>query len=194
MNEMIYCKKCVYPQVSVNLTIDQDGICSACKTKEKFYALTEDHWKERKIRFDQIIKEQNKYNKSNYDCIIPVSGGKDSYYQTHIITKEFNLKPLLMTYDGNNFLPEGARNRDRMKTLFNADHVMWSPSVDVLIKLNRIAFKKMGDMNWQNHCGIYTAPIISAVNFRIPLIIWGETEWDISGMFDPEDYVEFSSG
>ena len=43
-----------------------------------------------------------------------------------------------------------------------------------------------------NHCGIYTAPIISAVNFRIPLIIWGETEWDISGMFDPEDYVEFS--
>ena len=125
MNEMIYCKKCVYPQVSVNLTIDQDGICSACKTKAKFYALTEDHWKERKIRFDQIIKEQNKYNKSNYDCIIPVSGGKDSYYQTHIITKEFNLKPLLMTYDGNNFLPEGARNRDRMKTLFNADHVMW---------------------------------------------------------------------
>lgn len=193
MNEMIYCKKCVYPQVSVNLTIDQDGICSACKTKEKFYALTEDHWKERKIRFDQIIKEQNKYNKSNYDCIIPVSGGKDSYYQTHIITKEFNLKPLLMTYDGNNFLPEGARNRDRMKTLFNADHVMWSPSVDVLIKLNRIAFKKMGDMNWQNHCGIYTAPIISAVNFRIPLIIWGETEWDISGMYDPEDYVEFSN-
>ena len=139
------------PQVSVNLTIDQDGICSACKTKAKFYALTEDHWKERKIRFDQIIKEQNKYNKSNYDCIIPVSGGKDSYYQTHIITKEFNLKPLLMTYDGNNFLPEGARNRDRMKTLFNADHVMWSSSVDVLIKLNRIAFKKMGDMNWQNH-------------------------------------------
>ena len=91
------------PRVSVNLTIDQDGICSACKTKAKFYALTKTTGKKEKIRFDQIIKEQNKYNKSNYDCIIPVSGGKDDYYQTHIITKEFNLKPLLMTYDGNNF-------------------------------------------------------------------------------------------
>ena len=47
-----------------------------------------------------------KKNNSNYDCLIPVSGGKDSYFQTHIIVKELGLKPLLMTYHGNNFLPE----------------------------------------------------------------------------------------
>ena len=52
-----------------------------------------------------------------------------------------------------------------MKTLFNADHNVESKRRR-FNKLNRIAFKKMGDMNWQNHCGIYTAPIISAVNFR----------------------------
>ena len=48
-------------------------------------------------------------------------------------------------------------------------------------------------MNWHDHCGIFTAPIIVAVKFNIPLIIWGETEWDIAGIFGPEDYVEFSN-
>ena len=132
-------------------------------------------------------------NKSNYDCLIPVSGGKDSYFQTHIICKELGLKPLLMTYDGNNFLPEGAHNRDRMKHNFNADHIVWGPSVDTLKKLNRICFKRMGDMNWQNHCGIFSAPIQVATNFKIPFIFWGEVNWDISGMFDPNDFLEFSA-
>ena len=56
-----------------------------------------------------------------------------------------------------------------------------------------IGFRKMGDMNWHAHCGIMTYPIQVAVKFDIPLIIWGETAWDISGMFDPDDYVEFSA-
>ena len=98
-----------------------------------------------------------------------------------------------MTYDGNNWLPEGIYNRNRMKHLFNVDHVMWSPSVEVMKKLNRIAFKKMGDMNWLNHCGIATAPIITAVQFKIPLLFWGETEWDIAGMYQPDDYVEITA-
>jgi hypothetical protein len=80
-----------------------------------------------------------------------------------------------------------------MKEVFNADHIVWGPSVEVLKKLNRLGFEKMGDMNWQNHCGIMTAPIQLASRFKIPLIIWGEIAWDISGMFEPDDYVEFSA-
>ena len=51
----------------------------------------------------------------------------------------------------------------------------------------------MGDMNWHAHCGIMTYPIQVAVTFNIPLMIWGEVAWDISGMFSPDDYVEFSA-
>jgi len=109
------------------------------------------------------------------------------------MVKEFGLKPLLMTYHGNNFLPEGDYNRDRMRHVFDADHIVWGPNIDTLIKLNRLGFKKLGDMNWQNHCGIFSAPINVAVKFNIPLIIWGETPWDISGMFDLNDVVEFSA-
>ena len=80
--------------------------------------------KKKKI-FEKIVLNIKKNNKSNYDCIIAVSGGKDSYYQTHII-KEYGLKPLLITYNGNNYLPDGEYNRDRMKKVFDVDHLMIS--------------------------------------------------------------------
>ena len=190
---MKYCKKCTYPFSTVNLDIPDDGICSSCRSFEKFEAISPDIWGKKKKRFEQIIEERIQNNTSNYDCLIPVSGGKDSFFQAHIISKKYGLKPLLMTYHGNNFLPEGDYNRDLMRNSFDADHIVWGPSVDVLKKLNRLGFKKMGDMNWQNHCGIETAPIIIAVKYNIPLIIWGEYPWDISGMFEPNDYVEFST-
>ena len=168
---MQYCKKCVYPFVSVNLYSDSnDGICSSCKTFKKFSDFDETFWEQRKKIFEDIVNDVKKNNSSNYDCVIPVSGGKDSYFQTHVI-KEYGLKPLLMTYHGNNFLPEGDENRDNLRHCFDADHIVWGPSVEVLKKLNRLCFKKMGDMNWQNHCGIMTAPISVAVKFNIPFII-----------------------
>src|SRR3989338_709342 len=190
---MTYCQRCVYPQISVNLNIDDQGICSSCRTFEKFNELTPEFWYKRKKKFEQLLDEIITKSNSEYDCLIPVSGGKDSYYQTHMIVKEYGLKPLLVTYHGNNYLPEGDHNRDRMRHNFNADHIVFGPSVEVLKKLNRICFKKMGDMNWQNHCGIMTYPIQVAVRHKIPLIIWGETNWDISGMYEPDDFVEFSA-
>lgn len=190
---MKYCKRCVYPEVAVNIYIDDQGICSSCRTFDKFESLTNEFWNKRRKKFEEIIDTIKKKNDSNYDCIIPVSGGKDSYYQTYIIAKEYGLKPLLVTYHGNNYLPEGNYNRDRMRLIFNADHLVFGPSIDVLKKLNRLCFKKLGDMNWHAHCGIFTYPIQIAVKFNIPLIIWGEIAWDISGMYEPEDYVEFSN-
>ena len=138
---MNYCTKCVYPIATVNLNIDDDGVCSSCKTFEAFETIPESVWEKRKEKLIEIIEESKKNNASNYDCLIPVSGGKDSYYQTHLMVKDLGLKPLLMTYHGNNFLPEGDFNRDQMRHNFNADHIVWGPSIDVLKKLNRIAFK-----------------------------------------------------
>ena len=162
---MKYCSKCVYPFATVNLNIEDDGVCSSCRTFEAFEKIPEENWAKRKDKLKEIIEASRKKNQSNYDCLIPVSGGKDSYYQAHVLIEDFGLKPLLMTYHGNNFLPEGDLNRDRMRHEFNADHIVWGPSIEVIKKLNRIGFKKMGDMNWQNHCGIFSAPIQIAVNF-----------------------------
>jgi len=190
---MRYCKRCVYPEIAVNLYIDDEGICSACRVAEQFDELTEEFWENRKGKFEKIVKEIIGENKSQYDCVIPVSGGKDSYFQTHKIVTEYGLKPLLVTYHGNNYLPEGDYNRDRMRHVFDADHLVFGPSVEILKKLNRLCFRKMGDMNWHAHCGIVTYPIQIAVRFKIPLIVWGETNWDVSGMHEPDDFVEFSA-
>ena len=190
---MRYCKRCVYPEIAVNLYIDDEGICTSCRAFDKFEALTSEFWKKRQKRFEDILVQYTKTNTGNYDCVIPVSGGKDSYFQTHVIAKKYGLKPLLITYHGNNYLPEGDYNRDRMRHIFDADHLVFGPSVEVLKKLNRLCFRKMGDMNWHAHCGIMTYPIQIAVRFNIPLIIWGEIAWDISGMYEPEDFVEFSN-
>ena len=136
---MKYCKSCVYPFATVNTKVADDGICSSCKSFEKAQNLSDDFWKKEK-RFQEIIDQTLSNNSSNYDCLIPVSGGKDSYYQAHIMVKEFGLKPLLMTYHGNNYLPEGDFNRDQMRHQFDADHIVWGPSIDVLKKLNRLEF------------------------------------------------------
>lgn len=190
---MRWCKLCVYPEAAVNLTLDEEGVCSSCRTFEAFERLTPDFWAERKKRFERVLEETLRNRNGNYDVLVPVSGGKDSYYQTHVICKEYGLKPLLVTYHGNNYLPVADYNRDRMRQVFNADHIVVGPSVEVLRKLNRLCFRKMGDMNWHAHCGIFTVPIQMAVKFDIPLIIWGEIAWDISGMYEPDDFVEFSA-
>jgi len=189
---MKYCHRCVYPEIAVNLLMDEEGICSGCRSFERFEQIPPEHWEQRKKKFEQILNETLKGNRSNYDCVVPVSGGKDSYYQTHVVTAKYGLKPLLVTYHGNNYLPEGDHNRDNMRQVFDADHIVMGPSVKVLKKLNRLCFRKMGDMNWHNHCGIKTVPVQVAVHYNIPLVIWGEVVWDLSGMHEPEDFVEYS--
>lgn len=183
-----FCKKCVYPLDAVNMH-SQNGFCSSCYSVENE---NKKFWSNQKKKFEKFFINKIKKTKNNYDCLIPVSGGKDSYYQTHLIVKKYKLKPLLVTYDGNNWLPEGLYNRNRLKDLFDADHIVWSPSTEVLRKLNLLTFKKMGDMNWQNHVGINTAPIIMAAKFKIPFIFWGEVFYDISGMFEARHEAEFS--
>ena len=85
--KMLYCSKCVYPKSSaIPLAFDENGVCSGCKTTSQ---KIEVDWDRRKVLFQRIIDEYRSEDGTNYDCIIPVSGGKDSYYQTHIIKTVF---------------------------------------------------------------------------------------------------------
>lgn len=185
-----YCTKCVYPAVAATpLTFDEHGVCSGCRVAEQKKLID---WDKRWKMLEKLVDQYR--STSNYDIVIPVSGGKDSYFQTHIASKELGLKVLLVTYYGNNYLPEGEYNLFRMKELFNADHVVVSPNVDGLIKMNRIGFHLQGDMNWQNHCGIFTTPVQVAVRYKVPLMMWGEHGFmDLGGMFSYKDFPEFTA-
>jgi N-acetyl sugar amidotransferase len=188
---MTYCGKCVYPAISVNNLLDDEGVCSACRMQEEFDTLSPEFWKIREQKFIELAEWAQSRSGGGYDCVVPVSGGKDSYFQVHTAL-QYGLKPLLVTYHGNNYLPEGQRNLDRMREKFNADHMVFGPGIETLIRLNRLCFRKMGDMNWHAHAGIKSYPMYIAVKLGIPLVIWGEITWTISGMFSPNDYVEYN--
>ena len=147
----------------------------------------------RKELLRDILEKYRCRDGSRHDVVIAVSGGKDSWFQTHVIKHEFGLNPLLVTYDGNNWTEPGWRNMVRMREVFGCDHVVVRPAVDVLKKLNRLAFEIMGDMNWHAHVGITTAPVRVAVQNRIPLVIWGEHGYlDLCGQFSMDDFPEMS--
>ena len=188
--KVIYCKECVYPSSSATpLTFDDKGVCSGCRVSQQKEKI---NWI---ARFDELKALTSEYKSDKgYDILIPVSGGKDSYFQTHIAVKELGLKALLVTYHGNNYLPEGEYNLYRMREVFDTDHLIVRPSIKVLIKMNKLGFRVQGDMNWHAHCGIFSVPIQAAVKYKVPLILWGEHGFmDLGGMHSYNDFVEFTA-
>ncbi len=187
---MRYCSKCVYPASSaVPLAFDDDGVCSGCRTASQRQDVD---WDKRRQRFERLVEEYRSKDGSNYDCVIPVSGGKDSYYQIHVM-KSYGLRPLLVTYNSNNYTDTGTANLLNMRKAFDCDHLFFTPGIDVLKKLNRLGMRVMGDMNWHGHAGIFTYPIRAAVEANVPLMIWGEHGFaDLGGMHSYNDMVEFT--
>ena len=89
--KIIFCRECLYSSIHpLGITFDDTGLCSGCLIhKEKFHLDWIVRWKKLK----QIVKLY-KSNKNNYDCIVPVSGGQDSYFTLHLVRK-LNLNPLI---------------------------------------------------------------------------------------------------
>ena len=189
-----WCKRCVYPTMSaVPLEFDDAGVCTGCQVGDAKSEIPTREWARRRDLLSEILEKYRSQDGSTYDCVIPVSGGKDSYFQTHVIKNEFGMNPLLVTYDGNNYTDVGWRNLLRMKEVFGVDHIIYRPSVSLLRKLNWIGFVLMGDMNWHAHVGITTLPIRAAVQAKTPLLFWGEHGYlDLGGQFSMNDFPEMS--
>ena len=76
-----YCRRCVYPMIAVNLHMDDEGVCSSCRSYEKFEAVPAEVWSRRGRKFEEIVEETRKRNRSHYDCIVCVSGGKAATFK-----------------------------------------------------------------------------------------------------------------
>jgi N-acetyl sugar amidotransferase len=186
---IVWCSRCTYSAYAATpLTFDENGVCSGCRAAAHKDRID---WKERKDLFRELVDEYR--GKSEYDCILPVSGGKDSYFAAHV-AKEMGLRALMVTYHGNNFLPEGEENLQRMRDVFGFDHVIFHPSTDTLVKMNRLGLKIAGDMNWHNHCGIFTYPVQMAVRYKVPLVFWGDHGYtELGGMYSHNDFFEYTA-
>lgn len=189
---MQYCTRCVYPGVAATaLTFDENGVCSGCRTHDEQKAVD---WTERETWFRELCDEYRSKDGKRYDCLIPVSGGKDSFYQIHLLKTVYGMNPLLVTYNENNETEVGKRNIQRMKNAFGCDYFNFTPSVETLKRLNRVGLRKMGDPDMHAHLGINSIPIQIAVKYEVPLIVWGEHGFmNLGGMHSYKDMVEYTA-
>ena len=163
------CTRCLYPNSKPDLWFDDNGVCAACLS---FDERTLIDWDERKDSFGELVANYKSKDGSNYDCIVPVSGGKDSFFQV-IKCLEFGLNPLCITAVTDSLSNIGRRNLDSLSQLgVDCIEVKFNPRVRR--KLNAICLRDVGDISWPEHVAIFTAPVRLAVQFGIKLIIWGE--------------------
>ena len=166
---IIYCRSCLFPKSKPDLHFNEDGECNACTNYKNRNQI---NWNERLNQLKDILKKYESTKSAYWDCIIPVSGGKDSTYQV-IKMLELGMNPLCVTATTCDLSEIGRSNIDNIKSL-GVDCIEISPNQVVRKKLNRIGLTHVGDISWPEHAGIFTIPIKIAVQFNVPLIIWGE--------------------
>ena len=164
-----YCIRCVMPDSKPDLLIDEAGVCSACRSYE---FRSEVDWDQRLTELQTILDRHRSKSGGHWDCIVPVSGGKDSTYQV-VRMLQFGMNPLCVTATTCDLTPIGRKNLENLRRL-GVDHVEFSPNPLVRATLNRIGLTQVGDISWPEHVGIFTIPVRAAVQFGVPLIVWGE--------------------
>ena len=163
-----WCKKCILPNSKPNILFNEDGICYPCVNYKK---RKEINWKSRANLFEQLVKKIKNKNK-NYDCLVPVSGGKDSTWQTSMALK-YGLRCLAFTWKPIARTPIGEKN---LKNLINlgVDHIDWTINPKLEKKMMLVSLKKFGSPAIPMHIAIHNISRYLSSKLDIPLVLWGE--------------------
>lgn len=164
-----YCRRCVMPETKPDLFINEEGVCSACLA---YARRREIDWDQRKGELLAILDRYRSKNRTNYDCVIPVSGGKDSHFQT-LRMLELGMNPICVTATTDKLSPIGRRNIENLKKL-GVDYIEVAANPVVRRRINRVALTQVGDISWPEHVTIFTIPVRIAVQTNVPLLVWGE--------------------
>lgn len=164
-----YCTKCVLPDTRPGLVIGNDGVCNACKNAASKIDIID--WEERERKFRDVVLNAQKRS-SGYDCVIPVSGGKDSTWQV-VKCFEYGLKPLAVTWKTPARTVLGRKNLENLIGL-GVDHIDYQVSPTVEKKFMLKALERFGSTAIPMHLALFNIPLKIAVKFDIPLVVWGE--------------------
>jgi len=173
-----YCRRCCMPESNAFQAFDEFDICNACRSSEQKMRID---WSAREKELSKIFEKAKKKSGNNYDCVVPISGGKDSAFQLHVLVKKYNLTPLAVTFSHNWFTKTGEYNLKNILERLNVDHMMYTPNRGLINKLATKSLKMIGDSCWHCHAGVWSYPYHVAVKFNIPLMIYGESPADFSG-------------
>ncbi|MBZ0155809.1 MAG: N-acetyl sugar amidotransferase [Alphaproteobacteria bacterium] len=170
MKKKIYwCKNCLNMSTRPRIIFDYMGWCNACQWMEE---KKEMDWTPRIEELKELLSRFRGFNKA-FDCIVPVSGGKDGSYVTYQLKHKYGMNPLTVTVRPALSLEIGERN---LLNFINSgyNHIHVSPDPDVMRALNKYGFIEKGFPYFGWLTSIMTSVIRVALNFNIPLIFYGE--------------------
>lgn len=171
--KMRYCKKCLQPDTRPGIVFDDEQVCFACRYEESKATID---WEEREAELRSIAdeaKEESKKRGNTYDCIIGVSGGKDSTFQAVYAKEKLGLNPLLINCMPDEITEIGLKNINNLNNL-GFDIISIRPNPVVAKKLARKSFFERGNIIAASEYCLWASSYIMADKFNIPLIIQGE--------------------
>jgi len=176
------------PDTRPGITFDDKGVCSACRA----------YGNRKNVNYNNRYKELeglcDKYRGMNgpngYDCMIAVSGGKDSHFQTFIMKEKLGMNPLLVTVEDNFPMTKaGAHNLHNISEAFRCDIISMKPNIRAQKIVMKYSFEKYGKPTYFIDRYIYTYPLQMAVKFNTPLLVYGENiSYEYGGLQAEETY------
>lgn len=161
------------PETQEGQSLDEMGFCNVCRSSEDKMKID---WRQRRISLEDILNQAKSHHKSDtYDCLIPISGGKDSVYQLHVLVREYGMRPLAVTFSHNWYSSIGMYNLLNCLEVFDIDHIMFTPRRKKVNALAKKSLEVIGDACWHCHAGVGAFPLKIAKDYGIKLVIWGES-------------------
>jgi N-acetyl sugar amidotransferase len=169
------CTRCVMPSTWQGIVFNSEGVCNICYE----YDLQEKiNWEERQKQLSYILdvyKVRARTKNNKWDCIVGLSGGKDSVYTLWAAKKKYSLRPLAVTFDhGIPMSADAEYNLQRIPALLDVDHLRFSIGRNLRNALCKHTSKIAGDWCYFCHTGVGSFPARVSKMFDIPLALWGE--------------------
>ncbi len=188
-NDIFWCSNCLNISTRPRITFDERGKCNSCIWSEK---KREIDWKKKENEFLKLIKKLRKKNKSEFDLIVPVSGGKDGSHVAHILKEKFKLNPLPITVHPYLRSEIGYKNLENFKKN-NFDLLEINLPYETLRKLSKFCFIDHGKPGAAWQTGIFSSVIRIAIKMGINLIVYGECgETEYGGTSHQQNLQTFS--
>ena len=180
------CIKCLKPNTLPGVVFSADGVCPAC---ERFENRKNIDYSKRREFLTRLCDEFRRTN-GKYDCIIPVSGGKDSYFQTYLMTQVYKMNPLLVCVtDPFEHTGAGTHNYQNLGRAFGCDMITLTLNPEFVAKSSVATFRELGSTNWAVDKAIYAWPLNVALEKDIRLVVYGENvAWEYGGMNAEDTY------
>jgi N-acetyl sugar amidotransferase len=183
--ELVLCARCGLPETYETIEFDETGVCNICRQQE--FKSGRVDWDSRGAEFTTLVEKYR--GRTDYDCIIPFSGGKDSTFTLLHMVKEYGVKPLVVQFNHGFMRPNLLANNERTFRRLGVDVLSFTPNWRVVRRLMLESLIRKGDFCWHCHTGIFSYPMHIAIKFGVPFIVWGEPSSEYTAYYDYRDDV-----